>query len=87
MNKIDLIIENIEYAKLLKEGAHQDEVLDEALAAARELKAFTWRKAFICGRCEGVDADVCPSECHCEVGVEPIFKRGFICYPTDEVTK
>jgi len=40
VNKIDLIIENIEYAKLLKEGAHQDEMLDEALAAARELKAL-----------------------------------------------
>jgi hypothetical protein len=40
MNRIDLIIENIEYAKLLKEVAHQDELLDEALAAARELKAL-----------------------------------------------
>jgi hypothetical protein len=40
MNKIDLIIENIEYAKLLKEGAHQDELLDEALAAARELQTL-----------------------------------------------
>jgi hypothetical protein len=40
MNKIDLIIENIEYAKLLKEGAHQNEMLDEALAAARELQAL-----------------------------------------------
>ena len=39
MNKIDLIIENIEYAKLVKEQAHKDELLDEALAAARELKA------------------------------------------------
>ena len=40
MNKIDLIIENIEYAKLVKEQAHIDELLDEALAAARELKAL-----------------------------------------------
>ena len=40
MNKIDLIIENIEYAKILKESAHQDELLEEALAAARELKAL-----------------------------------------------
>ena len=38
MNKIDLIIENIEYAKILKESAHQNELLEEALAAARELK-------------------------------------------------
>ena len=38
MNKIDLIIENIEYAKLVTEQAHKDELLDEALAAARELK-------------------------------------------------
>ena len=40
MDKIDLIIENIEYAKILKEGSHQDELLEEALAAARELKAL-----------------------------------------------
>ena len=40
MNKIDLIIENIEYAKILKESAHQNELLEEALAAARELKAL-----------------------------------------------
>ena len=38
MNKIDLIIENIEYAKILKESAHQNELLEEALAAARELR-------------------------------------------------
>jgi enoyl-CoA hydratase/carnithine racemase len=38
MNKIDLIIENIEYARLIKEVAHQDELLEEALAAARELR-------------------------------------------------
>jgi hypothetical protein len=40
MQKIDLIIENIEYAKLVKEQAHIDELLDEALAAARELQAL-----------------------------------------------
>jgi hypothetical protein len=40
MNKIDLIIENIEYAKIIRERAHQDELLEEALAAARELKAL-----------------------------------------------
>jgi 3-hydroxyacyl-CoA dehydrogenase len=40
MNKIDLIIENIEYAKLVTVQAHKDELLDEALAAARELKAL-----------------------------------------------
>ena len=38
MDKIDLIIENIEYAKILKESAHQNELLEEALAAARELR-------------------------------------------------
>ena len=38
MNKIDLIIENIEYAKLVTEQTHKDELLEEALAAARELK-------------------------------------------------
>ncbi len=86
MNKIDLIIDEID-GFLNSTGSVDYYPLTKALAAARELKAFTWRKAFICGRCEGVDADVCPSECHCEVGVEPIFKRGFICYPTDEVTK
>ena len=40
MNRIDLIIENIEYTKLVTEQAHKDELLDEALAAARELKAL-----------------------------------------------
>jgi hypothetical protein len=40
MNKIDLIIENIEYSRLVTEQAHKDELLDEALAAARELKAL-----------------------------------------------
>jgi hypothetical protein len=40
MNKIDLIIDNIMYAKILKESAHQDELLEEALAAARELQAL-----------------------------------------------
>jgi hypothetical protein len=40
MNKIDLIIDNIMYAKIIKESAHQDELLEEALAAARELKAL-----------------------------------------------
>jgi hypothetical protein len=40
MNKIDLIIENIEYSRLVTEQAHKDELLEEALAAARELKAL-----------------------------------------------
>ena len=40
MNRLDLIIDNIMYAKILKESAHQDELLEEALAAARELKAL-----------------------------------------------
>ena len=46
MNKIDLIIENIEYAKLVKEQAYKDELLEEALAAARELselKPVAWQ--------------------------------------------
>ena len=38
MNKIDLIIENMEYAKLVIEQAHKDELLDEALAVARSLR-------------------------------------------------
>ena len=38
MNRLDLIIDNIMYAKILKESAHQDELLEEALAAAHELK-------------------------------------------------
>jgi len=38
MNKIDLIIENFEYAKLVTEQAHKDELLEEALAAARSLR-------------------------------------------------
>jgi hypothetical protein len=45
MNRLDLIIENIEYAKLVTEQAHKDELLDEALAAARslrELKPVAW---------------------------------------------
>jgi hypothetical protein len=45
MDKIDLIIDNIMYAKIIKEGAHQDELLEEALAAARkvrEMKPVAW---------------------------------------------
>lgn len=41
MNKIDLIIENIEYAKLVNVQAHRNELLDEALAAAHELLVIT----------------------------------------------
>jgi len=40
VNRLDLIIDNIMYARIIKESAHQDELLDEALAAARELKAL-----------------------------------------------
>ena len=40
MNRLNLIIDNIMYAKIIKEGAHQDKLLEEALAAARELKAL-----------------------------------------------
>jgi hypothetical protein len=42
MKRLDLIIENIEYAKLVTEQAHKDELLDEALAAARELRDAQW---------------------------------------------
>ena len=38
MNRLDLIIDNIMYAKLVKETAHRDELLDEAITAACELK-------------------------------------------------
>jgi hypothetical protein len=38
MNRLDLIIENMEYAKLVIEQAHKDELLDEALAVARSLR-------------------------------------------------
>jgi hypothetical protein len=91
MNQIDLIIDALECASppikgvMYPAGYHMK--LAQALAAARELKALTWREAFICGRCDGVYSDVPVSECDCEVGVEPIFKRGFICYALDEVTK
>ena len=37
MKRLDLIIENIEYAKLVAEQ-YKDELLDEALAVARELR-------------------------------------------------
>lgn len=91
MNKIDLIIAALEVASHVPKGvvypAGYPMQIAQALAAARELKALTWREAFICGRCDGVYADVPVSECDCEVGVEPIFKRGFICYALDEVTK
>lgn len=30
MKRLDLIIENLEYAKLVKETAHRDELLEEA---------------------------------------------------------
>jgi len=92
MNKIDLIIEAIRLAEyhVKAKGWGDDvdlELYTDALAAAREIKELKWREAFICGRCDGVYADMCVSECDCEVGVEPIFKRGFICYALDEVTK
>ena len=63
MNKIDLIIENIEYAKLVTEQAHKDELLDEALAAARELKALkpvAWGAKSIYGGFEGLSFDKQP---------------------------
>lgn len=60
MNRLDLIIENIEYAKILREGAHQDELLEEALQAARELQALepvAWAAKSIYGGLEGVSFD------------------------------
>jgi hypothetical protein len=63
MNKIDLIIENIEYAKLVKEQAHKDELLEEALAAARELrelKPVAWAAPSIWGGLEGLSFDKQP---------------------------
>ena len=56
MNKIDTIIENIMYAKLVTEQAHRDELLDEALAAAhelRDLKPVAWASTAIWGELEG----------------------------------
>jgi hypothetical protein len=38
MDKIDFVIENLEYAKLVKEEAHKNELIDEAVFVARELK-------------------------------------------------
>ncbi len=79
MDNIDLIIDALESIYYTKDTS----IIQNALTAARELKALKWREAFICGRCEGVYADEVVSECDCEVGVEPIFKRGFICYALD----
>ena len=63
MNRLDLIIENIEYAKLVKEQAHKDELLDEALAAARELKELkpvAWAAKSVWGDLEGLSFDKQP---------------------------
>ena len=63
MNRIDLIIENIEYAKLVTEQAHKDELLEEALAAARslrELKPVAWAAPSIWGGLEGLSFDKQP---------------------------
>jgi hypothetical protein len=63
MNKIDLIIKNIEYAKIIKESAHQYELLEEALVAARELKALqpvAWAAKSIYGGFEGLSFDKQP---------------------------
>jgi hypothetical protein len=63
MNRLDLIIENIEYAKLVTEQAHKDELLDEALAAARELKELkpvAWAAPSIYGGFEGLSFDKQP---------------------------
>lgn len=63
MNRLDLIIENIEYSKLVTVQAHKDELLDEALAAARELKALkpvAWAAKSIYGDFEGLSFDKQP---------------------------
>lgn len=82
MKNIDLIIDALKNCSAFQPKKYYE--IDKALAAARELRELKWREAFICGRCDGVYADMCVSECDCEVGVEPIFKRGFICYAPDE---
>lgn len=51
------------------------------------LEGMTKRKAYICTNCEGVYADLPVSECDCQVGVESIFKKGFILYKKDKVKK
>lgn len=84
MNKIETIIAALQFASDNSDKTNFEyHIVEKALAAARSLRELKWRKAFICGRCEGVYADEVPSDCHCEVGVEPIFKRGFICYALD----
>ena len=67
MNRIDLIIENIEYAKLVKEQAHKDELLDEALAAARELKALKPVGEFM------IAADINGKNCYIQVDEKDTF--------------
>jgi hypothetical protein len=77
MNRLDLIIENIEYAKLVTEQAHRDELLDEALAAARELKELqpvAWAAKSVWGGLEGLSFDK-----------QPRFDTPL--YTLDEVTK
>ena len=78
MKRLDLIIEVLgEYVDDNNDSVDKDRA---ALVAARELREMKCRDAYICGRCDGVYADEKVSECDCEVGVEPIFKRGFIFY-------
>ena len=78
MKRLDLIIEVLsEYDDDNNDSVDKDRA---ALADAREFREMKYRDAYICGRCEGVYADEKVSECDCEVGVEPVFKRGFIVY-------
>jgi hypothetical protein len=81
MNRIDLIIENIEYSKLVTVQAHKDELLEEALAAARELrelKPVAWVGRRITSEGRVLDGFLtCDSD---EYGAIPV-------YILDEVTK
>jgi hypothetical protein len=74
MNRLDLIIDNIMYARIIKESAHQDELLEEALAAARDLKALN-PVAWI-GRCTTSEGDVLDGFLTCdsdEYGAIPVY--------------
>ena len=80
MQKIDLIIDNIMYARIIKERAHQDELLEEALAAARELRELqpvAWCVERKVATCKEEYAELWRSNGE---GVTPL-------YALDEVTK
>ena len=83
MKRLDLIIENIEYAKLVKEQAHKDELLDKALAAARELrelKPVAWETLSLKFANGQVLSYEKPKDLPSYLGCQPL-------YALDEVTK